>query len=95
MDEGLSDSVAEVFVQLYDKGLIHRANYIINWCPRCHTALSDEESEHADTPGKLYYIRYKLKSGTTAEGRDHIVVATTRPETLLGDVAVALNPKDE
>jgi valyl-tRNA synthetase len=95
MDEGLSEAVAEVFVQLYDKGLIHRANYIINWCPRCHTALSDEESEHADTPGKLYYIRYKLKSGTTQDGRDHIVVATTRPETLLGDVAIAVNPKDE
>ena len=95
MDEGLSDAVSEVFVQLYDKGLIHRANYIINWCPRCHTALSDEESEHADTAGKLYYIRYKLKSGTTADGQDHIVVATTRPETLLGDVAVAVNPKDE
>ena len=95
MDEGLSDAVAEVFVQLYNKGLIYRANYIINWCPRCHTALSDEESEHADTPGKLYYIRYKLKTGTTQDGRDHIVVATTRPETLLGDVAVAVNPQDE
>ncbi len=95
MDEGLSEAVSEVFVQLYDKGLIHRANYIINWCPRCQTALSDEESEHADTPGKLYYIRYKLKQGTTADGRDHIVVATTRPETLPGDVAIAVNPKDE
>ena len=95
MDEGMNEAVAEVFVQLYDKKLIHRANYIINWCPRCQTALSDEESEHEDTPGKLYYIRYKLKSGTTADGRDHIVVATTRPETLMGDVAVAVNPKDE
>jgi valyl-tRNA synthetase len=95
MDEGLSDSVAEVFVRLYNKDLIYRGNYIINWCPRCHTALSDEESEHADTDGKLYYIRYKLKSGTTQDGLDHIIVATTRPETLLGDVAVAVNPKDE
>ena len=95
MDEGLSEAVAEVFVRLYDKGLIHRSNYIINWCPRCHTALSDEESEHEDTGGKLYYIRYKLKSGTTADGKDYIVVATTRPETLLGDVAVAVNPNDE
>ena len=63
MDEGLSDAVAEVFVRLYDKGLIYRGNYIINWCPRCHTALSDEESEHEDTHGKLYYIRYPVKGG--------------------------------
>ena len=94
MDEGLSDAVAEVFVRLYNKGLIYRANYIINWCPRCHTALSDEESEHNDTAGKLYYLRYRLVSGTTADGKDHIVVATTRPETLLGDVAIAVNPED-
>ena len=90
MDEGLSDAVAEVFVRLFDKGLIYRGNYIINWCPRCHTALSDEESEHAPTQGKLYYIRYPVKGDT---GR-HVVVATTRPETLLGDVAVAVNPSD-
>jgi valyl-tRNA synthetase len=110
MDEGLSDAVAEVFVRLYNKGLIHRANYIINWCPRCHTALSDEESEHHDTAGKLYYIRYPVKPNekrakkskgrsTTLDTRhstlDHIVVATTRPETLLGDVAVAVNPADK
>ncbi len=94
MDEGLSDAVAEVFVRLYNKGLIYRANYIINWCPRCHTALSDEESEHADTAGKLYYLRYRLEGVQTADGKDHIVVATTRPETLLGDVAVAVNPED-
>jgi valyl-tRNA synthetase len=92
MDEGLSDAVAEVFVRLYDKGLIHRANYIINWCPRCHTALSDEESEHQDLDGKLYYIRYPVDDGTNS--RSYIVVATTRPETLLGDVAVAVNPQD-
>ena len=92
MDEGLSEAVAEVFVRLYDKGLIHRGNYIINWCPRCHTALSDEESEHADTSGKLYYIRYPVEGG---EDGEHIVVATTRPETLLGDVAVAIHPDDE
>jgi len=95
MDEGLSNAVAEVFVRLYDKGLIYRGNYIINWCPRCRTALSDEESEHSETAGKLYYIRYKLKAGTTTDGKDHITVATTRPETLLGDVAVAVNPQDE
>jgi len=94
MDEGLSDAVAEVFVRLYNKGLIYRANYIINWCPRCQTALSDEESEHKDTAGKLYYLRYRLVSGTTADGKNYVVVATTRPETLLGDVAVAVNPED-
>ena len=60
MDEGLSDAVAEVFVRLFEKGLIYRANYIINWCPRCHTALSDEESEHQDLDGNLYYIRYPV-----------------------------------
>ncbi|MBN2301245.1 MAG: valine--tRNA ligase [Lentisphaerae bacterium] len=93
MDSGLSDAVAEVFVRLYDKGLIHKANYIINWCPRCHTALSDEESEHIDTRGKLYYIKYPVSND---DGKaEHIVVATTRPETLLGDVAVAVNPGDE
>jgi len=91
MDEGLSDSVAEVFVRLYDKGLIYRGNYIINWCPRCQTALSDEESEHQAQQGKLYYIRYPLKGGKRKDG---VVVATTRPETLLGDVAVAINPRD-
>ncbi|MFU8780416.1 MAG: valine--tRNA ligase [Kiritimatiellia bacterium] len=94
MDEGLSDAVAEVFVRLYDKGLIYRANYIINWCPRCHTALSDEESEHQDTAGKLYHIRYPLREGTTPDGKAYITVATTRPETLLGDVAVAVHPDD-
>ena len=108
MDEGLSNAVSEVFVRLYDKGLIHKGNYIINWCPRCHTALSDEESEHADTDGNLYYIKYPvlkpsakpMDSATqladdAEEGKDYIVVATTRPETLLGDVAVAVNPKDK
>jgi valyl-tRNA synthetase len=96
MDEGLSDAVAEVFVRLFDKGLIYRANYIINWCPRCQTALSDEESEHQDTAGKLYFVRYPLNGDARlADGRDHIVVATTRPETLLGDVAVAINPRDK
>ncbi|NCC51004.1 MAG: valine--tRNA ligase [Spartobacteria bacterium] len=91
MDETLSNAVAEVFVRLYDKGLIYRGNYIINWCPRCQTALSDEESEHQAQQGKLYYIRYPLKGGKRKDG---VVVATTRPETLLGDVAVAINPRD-
>jgi len=91
MDDGLSDAVAEVFIQLYNKKLIYRGNYIINWCPRCHTALSDEESVHVETNGKLYFIRYPLKS----DKNKSVVVATTRPETMLGDVAVAVNPKDE
>ncbi len=95
MDAGLSEAVAEVFVRLFDQGLIYRAQYIINWCPRCTTALSDEESEHLDTRGHLYYIRYPLAEGATlADGRDHVVVATTRPETLLGDVALAIHPDD-
>ncbi len=91
MDEGLSNAVSEVFIRLYEKGLIYRGKYIINWCPRCQTALSDEESEHEDMGGKLYYIRYPVLGGAPHE---HIVVATTRPETLLGDVAVAINPRD-
>lgn len=101
MDDGLSDAVAEVFVRLYNKGLIYKGNYIVNWCPRCHTALSDEESEHVQDAGKLYYLRYKIKQAAkskkqvSVDGRDYIVVATTRPETLLGDVAVAVNPDDK
>jgi valyl-tRNA synthetase len=96
MDAGLSDAVAEVFVRLYNKGFVYRANYIINWCPRCHTALSDEESEHVDTRGNLFHIRYPVRRRDGKPGvRTHIVVATTRPETLLGDTAVAIGPKDE
>jgi len=92
MDEGLSDAVAEVFVRLYEKKLVYRGEYIINWCPRCGTALSDEESEHQDEAGHLYYIRYRVKGGRKNE---FVTVATTRPETLLGDTAVAVNPRDE
>jgi len=101
MDEGLSEAVLEAFVRLYEKGLIYRGNYIINWCPRCQTALSDEESQHKDVEGMLYYIKYPLKgSGGKGQGsgkgeEDHVVVATTRPETMLGDVAIAVNPKDK
>ena len=91
MDEGLSDAVAEVFVRLYNKGLIYRGKYIINWCPRCQTALSDEESEHQDEDGKLYYIKYPVKDGGP---KAFVTVATTRPETMLGDTAVAVNPGD-
>jgi len=89
MDDGLSKTVIEVFCQMYEKGLIYRGKYIINWCPRCSTALSDEEAIHNDEQGKLWYIKYPL----TGNGK-YITVATTRPETMLGDVAVAVNPKD-
>lgn len=89
MDPGLSRAVREVFVRLYEEGLIYRGNYIINWCPRCKTALSDLEVEHEEEKGFLYYIRYPLS------GREgHLVVATTRPETMFGDTAVAVNPLD-
>ena len=90
MDEGLSRAVRTVFVSLYRKGLIYRGNRIINWCPRCLTALSDEEVDHQETDGKLYHLMYPIK-GT----QKHITVATTRPETMLGDVAVAVHPKDK
>jgi valyl-tRNA synthetase len=96
LDEGLSRAVKEVFVRLYEEGLIYRGDYIINWCPRCHTALSDLEVEHEETKGKLYYIRYEFADLPEQAGeKGHIVVATTRPETLLGDTAVAVNPEDE
>lgn len=90
MDAGLSRAVREVFVRLYEEGLIYRGDYIINWCPRCGTALSDLEVEHEDVKGYLYHIRYPL-----ADEAGHLIVATTRPETLLGDTAVAVNPADE
>ena len=90
MDEGLSRAVQEVFIRLYEKGLIYRGHYIINWCPRCQTALSDEEAPHQDLEGHLYYIRYPIEKSSS-----FVVVATTRPETLLGDTAVAVNPKDD
>ncbi len=90
MDEGLSDAVKEVFVRLYREGLIYRSNYIINWCPRCQTALSDLEVEHEEVLGKLYHLKYPFED----VGR-FVVVATTRPETMLGDTAVAVNPEDK
>jgi valyl-tRNA synthetase len=90
MDEGLSKAVREVFVRLYNEGLIYKGDYIINWCPRCHTALADLEVEHAQTDGKLYAIRYPL-----ADGSGDLTVMTTRPETMLGDTAVAVHPEDE
>ncbi len=90
MDEGCSRAVREAFVRLYNDGLIYRGNYIINWCPRCLTALSDIEVEHEEIEGKLWYVKYPLEDGSS-----FIVVATTRPETMLGDTAVAVNPNDE
>ncbi len=90
MDEMLSRAVKEVFVRLYDEGLIYKGKYIINWCPRCVTALANDEVEHEDESGNLWYIRYPFKDGS-----GHLVVATTRPETMLGDTAVAVNPRDE
>ncbi len=89
MDTGLSRAVREVFVRLYEEGLIYKGDYIINWCPRCQTALADLEVEHEPTDGYLYFIKYPL-----ADREGHITVATTRPETLLGDTAVAVNPDD-
>ncbi len=90
MDEGLSKAVRAVFVRLYEKGLIYRGKYIINWCPRCQTALSDLEVEHSEEPGKLYYVNYPIVGE-----KGSILVATTRPETILGDVAIAVHPRDE
>jgi len=90
MDEGLSKAVRQVFVQLYKEGLIYKGDYIVNRCPSCQTALSDEEVEFAEQDGKLYHIRYPLVDGAGA-----LVVATTRPETMLGDTAVAIHPDDE
>ncbi len=89
MDDGLSEAVKEVFVRLYDKGLVYKGVYIVNWCPRCHTTLSDDELEREEKDSSLWYVRYPL-----ADGQGHLVVATTRPETMLGDAALAVNPKD-
>jgi len=88
LDEGLSRAVREVFVKLYNEDLIYRGAYLVNWCPRCETAVSDLEVEHEDVDGGLYYIRYPLEDG------GHVIIATTRPETMLGDTAIAVNPED-
>ncbi|MDA3785576.1 MAG: valine--tRNA ligase [Deltaproteobacteria bacterium] len=89
MDEGISKAVRTVFVRLFNEGLIYKGDYIVNWCPRCHTALSDDEVEHEEKKGKLYHIRYPY-----ADDSGHLVVATTRPETMLGDSGVAVHPDD-
>ena len=90
MDEGCSKAVRETFCELYDKGLIYKGSRIINWCPHCLTALSDAEVEYVDKPGHLWYVRYPL-----TDGSGDIIIATTRPETMLGDTGVAVNPEDE
>ncbi len=90
MDEGFSNAVKETFIRLHEQGLIYTGDYIINWCPRCRTALSDDEVEHQDEAGKLWYIRYPLED----DRAKFITVATTRPETMLGDTGVAVNPED-
>ncbi|MCX6094367.1 MAG: valine--tRNA ligase [Candidatus Bipolaricaulota bacterium] len=89
LDEGLSKAVRHVFVRLYEDGLVYRGEYLVNWCPRCRTALSDLEVDHKDVDGALYYIRYPLEKGGS------LTIATTRPETMLGDTAVAVHPQDE
>jgi valyl-tRNA synthetase len=90
MDEGLSNAVQEVFIRLYEKGLVYKGKYIVNWCPKDHTALSDDEVNYSDSNGHLWYIRYPF-----ADRDGFLTVATTRPETMLGDTAVAVNPKDD
>lgn len=90
LDEGCSEAVEEVFIQLYNEGLIYQGDYIVNWCPSCHTTLSDIEVEHKETEGKFYHMKYPYKN---KEG--YITVATTRPETMLGDTAIAVHPSDE
>lgn len=96
MDDGLSAAVQEAFVRLYDDGLIYRGKRLVNWDPKLHTAISDLEVENHDEKGNLWHLRYPLANGaTTAEGKNYLVVATTRPETMLGDSAVAVHPEDE
>ena len=90
MDEGCSRAVREVFVNLYNKGLIYRGYRIINWCPNCRTALSDAEVEYTEQPGSFWHIRYPVK-----DSDEYVTIATTRPETMLGDTAVAVHPEDE
>ncbi|HEX9657026.1 MAG TPA: valine--tRNA ligase [Bacteroidota bacterium] len=89
MDEPLSQAVQEVFIRLFDEGLIYRGKYIVNWCPKDHTAISDDEVEHSEQQGKLYYVQYPIDANSFA------TIATTRPETILGDVAIAVHPGDE
>ncbi len=95
MDEGLSNAVKEVFVRLYKEDLIYRGKRLVNWDPKLRTAISDLEVENRESKGSMWHIRYPLADGAkTADGKDYLVVATTRPETLLGDTGVAVNPED-
>lgn len=91
MDEGCSEAVKEFFIALYNKGLIYKGHRIINWCPHCHTTLSDAEVEYEDVPGKYYYVKYPFADNPD----EYFVIATTRPETMFGDVAIAAHPDDE
>ncbi|MDG2175635.1 MAG: valine--tRNA ligase [Gammaproteobacteria bacterium] len=96
MDEGLSLAVEEVFIRLYDEGIIYRGNRLVNWDPKLHTAISDLEVISEEENGYFWYFRYPLSDGqTTADGKDHVTIATTRPETMLGDSALAVHPEDE
>ena len=90
MDKNYSRAVITAFVNLYEEGLIYRGHRLVNWCPASKSAISDEEVIHKEKNGKLWYLRYSIK-----EPDDHVIVATTRPETMLGDTAVAVNPKDD
>ncbi len=95
LDEGLSNAVLEFFINLYNKGLIYKGKRMINWCPNCHTTISDAEVEYISQPSHLWHLRYKIVKDDTEKGiPDYVEVATTRPETMLGDTAVAVNPKD-
>ena len=95
LDDGCSKAVREVFVTLYERGLVYRGNYLVNWCTSCGTALADDEVEHEDTNGAMYHLWYELDGCALPDGTTRIEIATTRPETLLGDTAVAVNPEDE
>ena len=96
MDEGFSAAVQEAFVRLYNDGLIYRGKRLVNWDPKLHTAISDLEVENREVKGKMWYLRYPLANGAkTLDGKDYIIVATTRTETMLGDTGVAVNPEDE
>ena len=96
MDDGFYDAVQEVFIRLYESQLIYRGKRLVNWDPKLHTAISDLEVENREVQGKMWYLRYPLAEGEiTQDGKTFIIVATTRPETMLGDTAIAVNPNDQ